>query len=197
MLADHNAPLKLADGTLIHKDGRVVKPGDTSIPMVEIPTNVEAKALVVRTRRQLADLPAIPQAMTAINVVLVYELFGLSPDEIAIATGLPLQQVIGLRDSDAYASMKGHIVETVLKAESENVRELFQQKAKMAADQISNLMQHGKQETRLAAAKDILDRAGHRPADVHDHRISLNGELKITYTEVSSAPIIDMSLTRN
>lgn len=183
MLADQDAPLKLADGTLIYKNGRVVKPGQPQVAMVEIPTNSEARELVVRTRRQLVDLPAVPKTMAAINVVLVYELFGLSDDEIAVASGLTSQQVMNIKATSAYATMRGHVTETVLKAESEDVRTLFQQKAKIAADQITDLMRNGKQEVRLSAAKDILDRAGHRPVDVYEHRVSLEGELRITYIE--------------
>jgi hypothetical protein len=48
--------------------------------------------------------------------------------------------------------------------------------------------------TRGSAAKDILDRAGHRPVDVIDHRHTLEGSLVIQYVEpTKDIPTIDIT----
>ena len=48
--------------------------------------------------------------------------------------------------------------------------------------------------TRMAAAKDVLDRAGHRPADVIEHKHSLEGGLTIEYIDhKDEIPTIDIT----
>jgi hypothetical protein len=48
--------------------------------------------------------------------------------------------------------------------------------------------------TRLGVAKDVLDRAGHRPADIIEHRHKMEGGLTIEYVEKKDdIPTIDIT----
>tara|TARA_R110000803_G_scaffold118785_1_gene187133 strand:- start:508 stop:705 length:198 start_codon:yes stop_codon:yes gene_type:complete len=43
----------------------------------------------------------------------------------------------------------------------------------------------------LAAAKDILDRDGHRPADIVEHRHTIEGGLQIEYVDRKATNVLD------
>lgn len=177
-LADINAPLVLADGTKINPvDGTIIE--DAPV-LVEVPSNTEAVQLVTKTRRRIADLPDIPQRMHVVGAVLAYKLFGLDETEIALATGMTEDQVGRIIVSDAYSQLHAKAVEGILQADSENVRNLFAQGARAAAQNVVRLAQ-ANNALGFRAAKDVLDRAGMRPADVVEHRHRMDGELHIVH----------------
>jgi hypothetical protein len=192
-LADKSEPLKLADGTLIYPGGHIVsssqEPG-----FVEIPTHREAQRVITATRRKVSDLPEVPKTMNAIGAVLSYSLFGLDDDEIAIATGFTVDQIGRIKVSDPYTQMHEAVVRTVLDSETDVVRELLAKNARSAAIVMVDALQAGARSDRMAAAKDILDRSGHRPADVVEHRHRVDGGLVIEYVkrEDRDIPTIDM-----
>jgi len=186
-------PLRLADGSLVYPDGRL----EAEAPVrVEVPTPAEAQRIVVAARRKLSELPEVPKTMNAVSVILSYTLFGLDEEEIAIATSLTIDQIGRMKKSDAYQQMHDAIVRSVLDSETSVVRDLFVKNAKSAAQVIVRAMDEGTRADRIAAAKDILDRSGHRPSDVVEHRHKLDGGLviEIVRKEVSTMPLIDMEV---
>lgn len=177
-LADINEPLVLADGTRINPvDGTIIEDAPT---LVEVPSNTEAVQLVIKTRRRIADLPDIPKRMHVVGAVLAYKLFGLDETEIALATGMTEEQVGRIIVSDAYTQLYTKAVEGILHADADNVRNLFAQGARAAAQNVVKLAQSNNA-LGFRAAKDVLDRAGMRPADVVEHRHRLDGELHIIH----------------
>ena len=194
MLAGNHEPLKLADGRLVYPDGNVVDPSKPQF--VEVPTHREAQRIVVNARRKLSDLPEVPRTMNAINVVLTYSLFGLDTTEIAVATGLSEQQIERIRLTDAYETMHKTLVDSILAAETDNVRDIFRQYSRDAASVMVDALHNGSKGERLLVAKDFLDRAGHRPADIIEHRHKMEGGLtiEIVRKDTHEAPAIDMEL---
>lgn len=190
-LPSDNEPLRLQDGSLVFPGGRVIKGGQE---FVEVPTHREAQRVITATRRKVADLPEVPKTMNAIGAVLSYSLFGLDDEEIAIATGFTVDQVGRIKMSDPYTQMHDAVVRTVLDSETDVVRELLAKNAKNAAHVMVDALQSGARSDRMAAAKDILDRSGHRPADVVEHRHRVDGGLVIEYVkrEDRGIPTIDM-----
>jgi len=193
-LADHNEPLKLADGSLVFPGGRMVRGGGEEF--VEIPTHREAQRVITATRRKVSDLPEVPKTMNAIGAVLSYTLFGLDDEEIAIATGFTTDQIGRIKVSDPYTSMHEVVVRTILDSETDVVRELLAKNARGAAEVMVDSLQAGSRADRMAAAKDILDRSGHRPADVVEHRHRVDGGLVIEYVKrgEEKVPTIDMEI---
>lgn len=172
--------LTLADGRLVYPDGRIVDPSEAVEELVEVPTNREATQLIISARRKMADLPDVPRTMNTISVVLSYQLFGLDNVEIALATGLSERQVANIQEQASFAEMKEQIIGSILQSEGAAVRELFQQHSRSAVTTMLNVMQKSKSEAnKLTVARDFLDRAGHRPADVVEHRHKLEGGLVI------------------
>lgn len=190
-------PLKLHDGTLVYKDGRVVRPETNVVPMlrvVEVPTHAEAQQLVIRARARLSDLPDVPRTMNPIGVVLSYTLFGLADEEIAVATNLTVKQVATIKMGDAYLSMHDKVVGNIIASEADDVRSLFVKHSRTAAENMISLMSAGKASDRRAATADVLDRAGFRPADVHEHRHSVEGGLTIEIVRKDTTPVIDIDM---
>lgn len=195
MLASPSEPLKLADGRLIYSNGEIVDPSEARNEYVEVPTNREATQLVVSARRKLADLPDVPRTMNTVSVVLSYSLFGLDDVEIALATGLTELQIGVIKMNDAYTQMRDTVVGTIIASESDDVRQLFVTKSRMAADSLLSVLKSSKSEVnKIAVARDILDRAGHRPADVVEHRHKMEGGLtiEIIQRDTKTMPTIDL-----
>jgi len=201
MLADEKQPLKLADGRLVYAGGRVVE--EVAPPMrsaadarlVEVPTHTEAQELVINARRKLADLPEMPRTMNAISVILSYSLFGLDDMDIALAIGSTESQVAKIRATDAYKTMYETVLRSILDAETDVVRDIFKQHSRTAANVLVDSLHNGARSERIYAAKDFLDRAGHRPADIVEHRHSMDGGLTIEIIRRDKddvAPLIDM-----
>lgn len=189
-LANNGEPLRLADGRVVYPGGDISDPRK----MVEVPTHQEAQRIITSTRRKVADLPALPKQMNAVSVVLSYVLFGLDDEEIAIATGLSAAQVHRIKASDPYSHLYDAVVKTVLDNEANTVREVFAKNAKRAANTVVEALDGGTRADRMAAARDILDRSGHRPADVVEHRHRMDGGLviEIVRRDNADAPTIDM-----
>lgn len=189
-------PLRLADGRVVHPDGKVDNAdGTPSEPaFVEIPTHQEAQQIITAARRKLSELPEVPRTMNTISVVLSYTMFGLDDEEIAIATGLNIEQIGRIKVSDPYTQMHDAIVKTILDSETGVVRDLFQKKARNAAQVMVNALEEGTRAERMAAARDILDRSGHRPSDVVEHRHRMDGGLviEIVRRDTSQLPTIEM-----
>jgi hypothetical protein len=190
-LPRRDAPLRLADGRLVMPDGTV---GGDAPTLVEVPTPQEAQRIVTAARRKLSELPEVPRTMNAIGVILSYTLFGLDDEEIAIATGLSIDQIGRIKTGDPYTQMHDAVVRTVLDSETNVVRELFTKNARNAAQVVVRAMEEGTRADRMAAAKDILDRSGHRPSDVVEHRHRMDGGLVIEIVRRDGAqlPTIEM-----
>lgn len=198
-LPSASEPLRLADGSLVYPGGRVGSTEESPTPpvsgFIEIPTHREAQKTITATRRKLADLPEVPRTMNAVGAVLAYTLFGLDDEEIAIATGLTVDQVGRLKVSDPFTQMHDTVVRTIIDSETDVVRDLLAKNARNAAATMVEALQAGSRSDRMAAARDILDRAGHRPADIVEHRHRVDGGLVIEYVKRgvdSEVPTIDM-----
>jgi hypothetical protein len=190
----YNQPLRLADGRVVYPEGEIsTGPGPIS-GGVEVPSGPEAQRIVTAARRKLSELPEVPQTMNAVSVILSYTLFGLDDEEIAIATKLTVGQISRIKQGDAYTQMHDAVVRSVLDSETNVVRELFVKKAKQAAEVVVRAMEEGTRADRMAAARDILDRSGHRPSDVVEHRHRMDGGLVIEIVRRDGAvvPTIEM-----
>ena len=193
-LAKADTPLRLADGTLVYPGGRTESVARSEPEFVEIPTHAEAQRIITATRRKLADLPEMPRTMNTISVVLSYSLFGLDDEEIGIATGLGVEQIGRIKMSDPYTQMHEGIVRTIMESETTIVRDLLAQNARSAAMVVVDSLSAPSRADRMAAAKDILDRSGHRPSDVVEHRHRMEGGLviEIVRKDANALPVIDI-----
>jgi len=163
--------------------------------LIEVPTYKEAQITILNVRKELSELPAPPKQMNASSTILSYELFGLSPFDIAIATGITESQVCNIQQSQIYKELKDNIVSNIMKQDAEDIRGMVQQQSRAALDNIVHLMTSDNEVVALSSSKDILDRAGHRPTDVVEHKHSMEGGLVIEIIKKveSEQPLIDIT----
>jgi len=179
-LPDVNEAIILQDGTRIDpQTGQRVRPRLA----IAVPSQHEAQRVVTQARRKLADLPTTPKAANALMVVLGYTHVGLNDDDIAIATGLATEQVARMRTLPAYKELERSTVQAIIQRDSDDVRTFISQHARGAAQSLVEATQSEDPAVALRASMDVLDRAGHRPADVVEHRIRMEGALTIEFIE--------------
>ena len=190
MLVQGTEPLVLADGTKIDpEDGCVV----TDEILVAVPNTEEIKREIVASRKRISDLPVPPSQMNTISVVMSYSLFGITDEDISNTLLIPLEQLQAVKSSDVYAGLQKQLLKNIVESDMSDVRGLFVQKSRTAADVMFNLMGSESETTRGSAAKDVLDRAGQRPVDIVEHRHKMEGGLTIEYVErKDDIPTIDV-----
>jgi len=193
MLPQGTEPLILADGTVINPvDGSVVI--DESL--VEIPNTETIKREIVASRMRISDLPVPPNQMNTLSVLLSYTLMGITDEDISTALLIPLEQVTTIKKSDEYTKLSDAIVANIVASDLSTVRGMFVDKSRNAANVMFGAMEDVELgiNTRMTAAKDILDRAGQRPVDVVEHRHKMEGGLTIEYVEKKDdLPLIDVT----
>jgi hypothetical protein len=191
-LPSQNEPLRLADGRVVYPGGDVV---DTQAQ--ERADREEQRILPARVRRKATDLPAPPQQMNTIATILAYVMYGLDDEEITTVTRLGTAVIARIKDSDPYKQMQDAIVRSALDQETDAVRDIITKNAKRAALTVVDSLDAGNRGDRMAAARDILDRSGLRPADVIEHRHRMDGGLviEIVKRDDQVVPTIDMQPT--
>jgi len=175
-LAAPNEPFTLNDGTQINP-----ATGATIRQQVEIPSNSTAVKQVTNFNKRIADLPALPKQMNVINIILSYHLFGMNDSEISLATELSIEQITRIKMSDTFTTMHVALISSIQDETKSTVRDIISSQSINAASTITDLMQSDDDKVALTAAKDILDRDGHRPADIVEHRVKLEGGLNIIH----------------
>lgn len=197
-----NEPLVLADGTKIDPTtGKVLKNKPTE-KYISVPSNSEAQRIVARTRRTIGELPNPPKQLSAVALVSFYTLYGLNDTDICIALDhkVTLEQIKNIREQDAYKEFMETAKANILHTETQTVRELFEEKAMTAAKKITELAESDVEVLAFKASQDILDRAGHRPADIVEHRHKLEDALNIVITHKTDKepdiPMIDVTPER-
>lgn len=192
-LADEGEPLRLKDGTLVYPSGKRVSPSEQELAKpvhVEVPAPSKAQVLIARTRKRIADLPAMPKSMNTVSVILGYTLFGLDDQDIAIATGLSVDQIGRIRMSEAYGILQDEATKAILANDADSVRNVLAAKAQRAAQRMAAFVDSENDSIAFAAANNVLDRTGHRPVDVHEHKIAIESELRIVHVKREDIPSI-------
>lgn len=185
--------LVLADGTKIDKTtGSVIK-DEQEIPELLDTDNQAAcgddvdkdEIVAIKQRipinRYLNDLPGDTNGTRAIAVIAGLTLFGLSNREISIVCSTDVDKVGAIKQSERYEDFTTGIIDNVMRAQSDNVRAMFVNNAKGAAENLISGLKSKIPEVRYASSKEVLDRGGFRPVDVVEHRIRHENELKIVH----------------
>ena len=187
-------PLVLADGTKINPlDGKILKDDI----LVEVPNTREIQRDIVAARKRIADLPLPPEQMNTLSLVMAYSVFGLSDKDIGNVLGLPQEQIHNIKMNNVYNELQQNLVQSIIHSDTTEVRDLFVLNSKTSAQLFVDTVNDSEMGigTRLSAANNILDRAGHRPADIVEHRHKVEGGLRIEYVkkEEQDIPTIDIT----
>lgn len=170
--------LVLADGTRVDAETGAVVAREVAL---ETPhTNVTQKVnRIDGERRRIADLPDTPDRVNTIGIVLSYHMFGLTDDDIGAILGVPEGRITKLIASEPAQKMLERMLEFVREHDIDVIRKNLRRYENEAADAVGRLLRSDSESVVLAAAKDILDRGGHRPNDIVEHRHKVEGGLVI------------------
>jgi hypothetical protein len=179
--------LKLHDGTVIDTmTGEIMEQ--------EIAPIVPTLSSEISSRRRFTDLDMPVQSVNTMALIMFYSLYGIDDEDIAEQFGLEPYQVNAIKGSDEFEEFQEIIVDNIVEANTDEVRSTFLRHSKNAANTMITLLSSKSQEVQKSAAKDILDRAGHRPVDVSEQRIRVDGGLRIEYIQKSKdIPTIDIT----
>lgn len=179
--------LKLADGSEIDLNGKLVKPLEKEKPA--------AKPLEkISTHRLLEDLPASGKVMHTVALVGAYTIWGLRAQDIATLLNTTVEQIEMVRADDLFKRFFQELLRSVLDSELEDIRDRIVTKARTALLKLEEVLDDDDSKVKLNAANSILDRAGFRPADIVEHKHKVEGALKIVYEQrgKTTQPAIDV-----
>src|SRR4030095_3686589 len=117
------------------------------------------------SRRSLLDLTLSPQQMAVVNNVLVYTLWGLPDDEIAIVCNCTVPDVHVVRDLREYTGMRDALIAGMRHSYVARAHGVISKSAVAAAQVVVSNLRSASKRMQFDAARDILDRSGHRPVD--------------------------------
>ena len=146
-----------------------------------IKTNTQLQQEDARIRHKIDELPLQTGKMNTISVVLSYYLFGLSTRDISIITKLPEDQVQNIIMLPAFDQMLKAVTKSIIENDTQDVRDFISKQTKKAASKVVEIMETASPKFALEAAKDLLDRGGHRPVDIVEHVNKMDGELRIVH----------------
>lgn len=164
----------LANGKVVEK----VEPLNKSAVIMKNSAQLQYED--AKVRRKLTDLPEVSN-MNVLSQIMCYDLFGLSVQDIATITKLTEQNVRTVLMSYDYGEFKKKMLSSITETDRDNVRDFIAANSKRAAEKVLEIMECGNPKYALPAAQDVLDRAGHRPVDVVEHRSKMDNELRILF----------------
>lgn len=164
----------LANGKVVEK----VEPLNKSAVIMKNSAQLQYED--AKVRRKLTDLPEVSN-MNVLSQIMCYDLFGLSVQDIATITKLTEQNVRTVLMSYDYGEFKKKMLASITETDKDNVREFIAANSRKAAEKVLEIMECGNPKYALPAAQDVLDRAGHRPVDVVEHRSKMDNELRILF----------------
>lgn len=191
-LARVGDPLVTADGKKINPDGYANGK--------KLPT--EAPALVLDAanfrplkKRSLKEMPGEVGMINAIAAVFMYTMLGVGDREMGDALSLSSTQIDEVRKHPAYKECFDMVVSEFINKNSDLLAARIAAYSHSALDVVGELSTSGKkEETRLKASTDLLDRAGVRAKDIADKGSTNKSELRIIVVDNSKDKNINLSL---
>jgi hypothetical protein len=177
--------IELADGTRISTaSGKIIRDRAETPNKDSLPASTYNH---VPTTNRLEDFSVEPKKLNGVAAALCYSLIGLPQQEIIKALGITQSQFDTVVGSSVYTQLRDKLAESILDMNSEDMRLRFAAMSKGAVDKVYEVMNNAEDDIALRAAQDVLDRAGYRPADIVQHRISVAGGLKIEFIKRESS----------
>jgi len=138
-------------------------------------------------RRYLDDLPVPSAQSRPIAIVAAYTIFGLSIPDVAFLLKSSIEQVSDILESNEYKQFVEAMLQNIREHDESAVRKKLNKAADGAASKMVDLISATDKKIAFAAAKDILDRTGHKASDVVEHRHSMEDGIVIRVIDDTKA----------
>jgi hypothetical protein len=193
-------PFKLPDGTLVYPHDN---PGEKVVTPQEVEMNKELEDVFSAVDdgnftasyvRSLADITLEPKQMTTVITILAYTMWGLPSHAVARVLGTTIENIDHIKSTDGYTRVQQELLEGIRYSEQATVHGYLTQKARSAATVMAANLKNRSPDVSMAAAKDILDRTGFRPADKIEHHHKFEDELRIVHVVDEPMKTIDVEV---
>lgn len=165
-LAQPDEPYVTSRGKIVLKNEqqeKAIKDKDRFVPVI--------RRMNIHNKRNLNDMPCSdPSTQMAINVIMMYHLLGLTPNEIAHVTKIPLDQVQDIQWGTDYQNTFELLFAELINVNTNSVKAKIAAFSSEAVDNIITLANEADKDiVKLKANQDILDRAGFAAEQLYDN----------------------------
>jgi hypothetical protein len=141
-----------------------------------------------KKKRNVKELPAEPRVITAVGAVFMYTMMGVGDREIADSLGTTTEEINRLRGHSAYGECFQIIHSDFINSSSDLLSSRIAAYSHTALRTVGDLAEAGKkEEVRLRASMDLLDRAGVRPKDQAERAMMDSNDLRIIIVDGEKA----------
>lgn len=168
---------------LVLSDGRVIQPDSLSdLGLTDpIPIDVEPKDFRPIRTRNMEDLAAEPRMVIACSAILTMTMLGISDREILEVLKISDEQLLKARSHDVYVDCFNACYKELINANSASLQARIAGYAHGALTNVVKIAATAKRDdVRLAANRDILDRAGTKAADQSEREKGKTTSLRIS-----------------
>lgn len=179
-LARKGDPYVTHTGEVIEED---VKPWERDANLPTTRATITPSNFKPSKRRTIQELPGGASTVNGVACVFMYTVCGLNDREIADALKITDNDVREVRKLSAYTECFDIVLSELLSNNSDLLQSRIAAMSHTALDTVIDIATRGKkEETRLTASRDILDRSGARPQDNVAKRSASLNELRIVVT---------------
>lgn len=188
----------------VTEDGQVIEPDTDELPpdagekrMAKMGMAPDARMFRAVNKRVMRELSGNAGTMNGVSVVFGYTLLGISDVEICEVLDIAPSVLKGIREHKAYTELFDATFNEFVNTNSDLLASRIAAYAHNAVTRVGHLVDNAKkQEVQLSAAKDVLDRAGARPADLQKSNNMQMNELRIVISEGDKEIKVDLNLGR-
>lgn len=161
-------PLARAGDPYVTDKGQVLLPGpspEDALPRADSVLGAPiARNLISTERRTVKELPADVRTQTVINAVMVYQLLGMTDNEISHITGVSISDIVKIKHLNEYQETFDILFHQFISVNSNSLQSKIASFAGEALDHVMVIARESKHDlAKLKANQDILDRAGLHP----------------------------------
>lgn len=185
----HSTALARVGDPLITETGEKVEPDGYAngrrLKVEPPPMVLDAASYRPTKKRTLKEMPADVPLINGIGAIFMYTMLGVGDREIAEALKITVEELTDVRNHGAYKECFDLVVQEFINKNSDLLSARIAAYSHSALEVVGSLAVSGKkEETKLRASIDLLDRAGVKAKDVEAKNAqNRSGELRIVIVE--------------
>lgn len=192
-LARPGDPLVAANGQVVEPENKPPPRGKAALLQPQL---IDPAQYRPSRRRALKELPAAPNVINGVGAVFMYTLLGVGDREIADTLRVAVQDVEDLRNHSAYGECFQIVHGEFINANSDLLTSRIAAYSQTALTTVGTLASDSKkEEVKLRASIDLLDRAGVRPKDQEGKAQATRNDLRIIVVDGNKSDNVEIDIT--